>query len=72
MVESEASFYMHYESEGVDSVWPSELIQNDNMIGETDRRSIPIYLMIMQMKIKFMIEVRSFVEFRWPGVIVCT
>lgn len=40
MVESEASCYMHYESEGVDFVLPSELCHNVNLIGENSN-SLP-------------------------------
>lgn len=36
MVEDKPSFYMHCESQGLDSVLLSELIQNDNLVGETD------------------------------------
>ena len=39
VVENEAGCYMHYGSEVVDSVLPSELIQNVDLIGEIDRRS---------------------------------
>jgi hypothetical protein len=31
---------MHYESEDVDFILPSELIHKPNLIGETDRRNI--------------------------------
>ena len=39
MVENEASFYMHYESKSDDFVLLSDLLYDDNMIGEIDRRS---------------------------------
>lgn len=33
------SFNMHYENEDIDFVLPSDLLYDDNMTGETDRRS---------------------------------
>ena len=37
-VEDEVIFYMHYESKSDDFVLPSDLLYDDNMIGETNRR----------------------------------
>lgn len=39
-VEVNADLYMHYENKGVDFVLPSDLIQNANLIGETNTRDI--------------------------------
>ena len=40
VVESKASFCMHYEGEGVDFIFPTGVFQDVNLIGKTDMNNI--------------------------------